>query len=89
MAILKVARLGYPVLRNVTEAVMASELTSRAVQQFIDDMLVNMKNYDSVGLAADQAHESKQIAVLEIGGNSTASETLRQLADLPYKRSTL
>jgi peptide deformylase len=69
MAILKVARLGHPVLRKMTEAVTGSELRSQALQQFIDDMILTMKEYDGVGLAADQVHESKQIAVLEVAGN--------------------
>jgi peptide deformylase len=69
MAILKVARLGHPVLRKITQSVTAGELRSQAVQQFIDDMIVTMKEYDGVGLAADQVHESKQIAVLEVAGN--------------------
>jgi peptide deformylase len=69
MSILKVARLGHPVLRKVTEQVTAGELRSQAVQQFIDDMIVTMKEYDGVGLAADQVHESKQIAVLEVASN--------------------
>ena len=69
MAILKVARLGHPVLREITKTVAVSELKRPAVQQFIDDMVVTMKEYDGVGLAADQVHESKQIAVLEVAGN--------------------
>ena len=69
MSILKVARLGHPVLRKVTETITARELQSQSVQQLIDDMIVTMKEYDGVGLAADQVHESKQIAVLEVGGN--------------------
>jgi peptide deformylase len=69
MSILKVARLGHPVLRQVTEAVTARELQSLSVQQFIDDMIVTMKEYDGVGLAADQVHESMQIAVLEVASN--------------------
>ncbi len=69
MSILKVARLGHPVLRKVTETMTARELQSQAVQQLIDDMIVTMKEFDGVGLAADQVHESKQIAVLEVAGN--------------------
>jgi peptide deformylase len=69
MAILKVARLGHPVLRKITQSVAANELRSQIMQQFIDDMIVTMKEYDGVGLAADQVHESKQIAVLEVAGN--------------------
>ena len=69
MPILKVARLGHPVLRKVTETLTARELQSQSVQQFIDDMIVTMREYDGVGLAADQVHESKQIAVLEVASN--------------------
>src|SRR5262252_9637633 len=69
MSILKVARLGHPVLRRVTEPIPARELQSPAWQKFIDDMIETMKEYDGVGLAADQVHESKQIAVLEVAEN--------------------
>jgi peptide deformylase len=53
MSILKVTRLGHPVLRKITEKVSAADLKSAATQQFIDDMIVTMKEYDGVGLAAD------------------------------------
>lgn len=69
MSILKVARLGHPVLRQVTAAVTRSELQASLTQKFIDDMIETMKEYDGVGLAADQVHESKQIAVLEVANN--------------------
>jgi peptide deformylase len=69
MSILKVARLGNPVLRKVTEPLSARELQSAACQKFIDDMVATMKEYDGVGLAADQVHESKQIVVLEVADN--------------------
>ena len=69
MSILKVTRLGHPVLRKVTANVSQKELNSSAMQKFIDDMIETMKEYDGVGLAADQVHESKQIAVLEVADN--------------------
>lgn len=69
MSILKVTRLGHPVLRKVTESVLLRELESPATQKFIDDMIETMKEYDGVGLAADQVYESKQIAVLEVADN--------------------
>ena len=69
MSILKVTRLGHPVFRKVTEKVSAVDLKSAATQQFIDDMIVTMKEYDGVGLAADQVFASKQIAVLEVAEN--------------------
>ena len=69
MAILKVTRLGHPVLRRVAEDVPIADLRSGTMQKFIDDMIETMKEYDGVGLAADQVHESKQIAVLEVADN--------------------
>ena len=69
MSILKVARLGHPVLRRVTAPLSQVDLQSAALQQLIDDMVETMKEYDGVGLAADQVHESKQLAVLEVADN--------------------
>jgi peptide deformylase len=69
MSILKVARLGHPVLRKIAMPVSPREIQSPSFQKFIDDMIETMKEYDGVGLAADQVHESKQIAVLEVGEN--------------------
>ena len=69
MSILKVTRLGHPILRKITENVLVGELQSAEMQKFIDDMIETMKEYDGVGLAADQVHESKQVAVLEVADN--------------------
>ena len=77
MSILKVARLGHPVLRQVTDPLSLRRLQSEEVQKFIDDMIETMKEYDGVGLAADQVHESKQIAVLEVADNPRYPEKPR------------
>jgi peptide deformylase len=69
MSILKVARLGHPVLRKVAESISEKQVRSDATRQFISDMVETMKEYDGVGLAADQVHVSKQIAVLEVADN--------------------
>jgi peptide deformylase len=69
MSIFKVARLGHPVLRTVAAMLTARELQSPSTQRFIDDMIVTMNEYDGVGLAANQVHESRQIAVLEVASN--------------------
>jgi peptide deformylase len=69
MSILKVTRLGHPVLRQVTEEIAVNELKSPGMQKFIDDMVETMKEYDGVGLAADQVFTSKQVAVLEVADN--------------------
>jgi peptide deformylase len=69
MSILKVTRLGHPVLRQVTKDISVRDLKSPAMQKFIDDMIETMKEYDGVGLAADQVFTSKQVAVLEVADN--------------------
>src|SRR5258708_17640101 len=66
MAILKVTRLGHPVLRQVGEIVAPETIVRPEFQQFVDDMIETMHEYDGVGLAAPQVHVSEQIAVLEV-----------------------
>jgi peptide deformylase len=69
MSILKVARLGHPVLRKIAAPLSLRKIQTPSFQKFIDDMIETMKEYDGVGLAADQVHESKQVAVLEVAEN--------------------
>jgi len=69
MAILKVARLGHPVLRKPADPVPLSEIRSAATQQLIDDMIETMREYNGAGLAAPQVHVSRQICVIEVHGN--------------------
>ncbi|MBI3994869.1 MAG: peptide deformylase [Nitrospirae bacterium] len=66
MSILKTSKLGNPVLRQIAKEVPLAELKSPSIQKLIDDMVETMHEYDGVGLAAPQVHESKQIAVLEV-----------------------
>lgn len=66
MGILKVCRLGHPVLRRVAEPVPPETLARPAFQQFIDDMIETMHEYEGVGLAAPQVHVSQQVAVLQV-----------------------
>jgi peptide deformylase len=63
MSILKVARMGHPVLRTKARTVDKSELKSPAVQHFIDSMIDTMYEYSGVGLAAPQVHESLRVFV--------------------------
>ncbi len=69
MAILKVARLGHPVLRKLAEPVPPEGIGAPAIQQLIDDMIETMIEYDGAGLAAPQVHVSQQIVVFEVEGN--------------------
>src|SRR4051812_4215141 len=63
MSILKVARMGHPVLRAKARALDKAEIRSAAVQKLIDDMLDTMAEYHGVGLAAPQVHEGVRIFV--------------------------
>jgi peptide deformylase len=65
VAILKVARLGHPVLRRVAEPMSRAEILRPETQRFIDDMVETMHEYIGVGLAGPQVHVSRQVAVLE------------------------
>lgn len=66
--ILKVCRLGHPVLRMQAERVAKDVLASPAIQTFIDNMIQTMAEYSGVGLAAPQVHEPLSIAVIESRG---------------------
>jgi peptide deformylase len=68
MSILKVCRLGHPVLRMEAHPLSASTLATPAIQKLIDDMAETMVEYYGVGLAAPQIHESLALAVIESHG---------------------
>ena len=56
MAILKVARMGHPVLRRKCETIDPEKITGPEVQGLIRDMFETMAEYNGVGLAAPQVH---------------------------------
>ena len=68
MSILKVARMGHPVLRAKTQALEKADIRSAAVQQLIDDMIDTMAEYHGAGLAAPQVHEGLRLFVAALGG---------------------
>jgi peptide deformylase len=64
MSILKVARMGHPVLRTRAQPIERSGIKSAVVQRLIDDMMDTMTEYHGVGLAAPQVHESVRLFVV-------------------------
>jgi peptide deformylase len=66
MSILKVARMGHPVLRARAREVEKAELKQPSIQKFIDDMIHTMREYHGVGLAAPQVHEKLRIFVAAV-----------------------
>jgi peptide deformylase len=72
MSILKVARLGHPVLRQKTRLVDKHEIRTPEFQKLIDDMIETMDEYSGIGLAAPQVHETRRlfVAVLDPEGGT-------------------
>lgn len=63
MSILKVARMGHPVLRQRGRPLEKADLRNPLVQKLIDDLIDTMKEYSGVGLAAPQVHEGLRLFV--------------------------
>jgi peptide deformylase len=74
MAILKVSRLGHPVLRTVAHPIDPAAIVTPAVQRLIDDMFETMQEYTGVGLAAPQVHESVRVFVAGIRSRPIGAE---------------
>ena len=71
MAVLKIAKLGNPVLRQIARQVDLNELAGSQgeLQNFIENMIDTMRHEGGVGLAAPQVNRSLQIVVLEYESN--------------------
>jgi peptide deformylase len=63
MSILKVARMGHPVLRERAQPVDKSDIKDPFFQKLIDDMIETMHEYHGVGLAGPQVHEGVRLFV--------------------------
>src|SRR5262245_54042833 len=69
MSILKVARMGHPVLRTPARRLERGDLKLAAVQKLFDDMIDTMIEYHGVGLAAPQVHEDVRVFVAVLDGH--------------------
>jgi peptide deformylase len=69
MSILKVARMGHPVLRQKARALDPTEVRTPAFQKLVDDMMETMYEYEGIGLAAPQVHESVRLFVAGVEGS--------------------
>jgi peptide deformylase len=70
VAILKVARLGHPVLRQKCRDLTREEILSEPMRRLVDDMRETMAEYGGVGLAAPQVHELVRLALIEFSQDS-------------------
>src|SRR5260370_19284115 len=74
VSILKVARIGHPVVRTPARDLARDELGSPEIQRLIDDMKETMHEYEGVGLAAPQVHRSLRLAVIEVQASDARAE---------------
>ncbi len=61
MAILKIARMGHPVLGRPAEPV--ADPTAPEIHELVADMIETMEDADGLGLAAPQVHVAKRVVV--------------------------
>jgi peptide deformylase len=69
MAVLGIATIGHPVLRQVAQPLSRAELASPDIQAFIDDLVATMREVNGAGLAANQVYRPIRICALEVERN--------------------
>jgi peptide deformylase len=83
MSILKIARMGHPVLRGVAAPV--ADPTAPAVKRLVADMIETLADIGGAGLAAPQVHVASRVVVFRIG----AERTTGRPADTPLDLAVL
>ena len=63
MTLLKIARMGHPVLLQAAEAI--ADPTSRDVGRLLEDMVETIEDASGVGLAAPQVYEGKRVIIFK------------------------
>lgn len=64
MTLLKIARMGHPVLRQRAEPV--DDPTDVAVRRLLEDMAETMDDAQGIGLAAPQVHVGRRVIVFQV-----------------------
>lgn len=72
MAILKIARMGHPVLRQ--KAAPVADPTAPEIAALVRDMLETMEDAGGTGLAAPQVHVPLRVVVFFVSGRRAAAE---------------
>jgi peptide deformylase len=66
MPVLRVARLGTPLLRKRSAEVERAALRDRALDDFLADMESTMREYGGTGLAAPQVYTPQRVVLYEV-----------------------
>ena len=80
MSILKVSRLGHPVLRQKAADVEIKDIKAGKFRPLIDDMIETMHAYEGVGLAGPQVHLPLRIFVYEVQERVAKRRGVKQVA---------
>jgi len=84
VSILKVARMGHPILRSRARALDKADLRTAVVQKLIDDMIDTMDEYHGVGIAAPQVHEGLRIFVAGLEDPDAAAADEPAIVAVPF-----
>lgn len=69
MAILKIARMGHPVLRRIAEPV--ADPTAPEIRRLVADMVETLEDIGGAGLAAPQVHVSRRVVIFQVPAERT------------------
>ena len=72
MAILKIARMGHPVLRRRADPV--ADPTAPEIRSLVKDMLETLADVGGIGLAAPQVHVPRRVVIFEVPARRAARE---------------
>lgn len=75
MAILKIARMGHPVLRRRADPV--PDPTAPEIRRLVADMLETLADIGGIGLAAPQVHVPKRVVIFEVPAERAARDAKR------------
>ncbi|MSO80311.1 MAG: peptide deformylase [Alphaproteobacteria bacterium] len=81
MPILKIARMGHPILRRIAEPV--ADPTDQAVRRLAEAMIETMIDADGAGLAAPQVHMPWRMVVVQVPAERLAREGETDEAGVP------
>ena len=73
MAILKIARMGHPVLRSPAQELAPGAFNQPELQGLVEDMIDTMADYVGVGLAASQVHYALRLFIIQPDPGDEAS----------------
>jgi peptide deformylase len=76
MAILPIAKLGNPVLRQMAAKVDPRDIRTKELQRFIDDLFETMLDEPGIGLASPQVSRSIQLVVMGCEGEDGFPQTV-------------